>query len=326
MPSTNWKEVVAPDEAARHAAAAQGVAEMQRRKNARFGSGRALHRKGLLVTTGELEIVPDLPPHARQGLFALTGRYPLWLRLSNGSVDVQSDRVPDIRGFAFRVLGLPEQPAALGGRTTHQDFSLINQLAFAFPTSEHFFGLVLAAGQGPLALLKWLFATFGLTGGLRRIKDMKSSFGKPFRGFAAESFTSVLPLAFGTHAVRWRVRPVNGQPMAVSAGQAVDWAADFTRQLQQQALRYELQAQFFEDEARTPIEKADQEWLERDAPWLTLAQLTLNPPPADARALKQAEAGVYDPWQGLAAHRPLGEVMRARKVVYFASQQGRGAA
>jgi hypothetical protein len=59
---------------------------------------------------------------------------------------------------------------------------------------------------------------------------------------------------------------------------------------------------------------------------LTLAQLTLNPPPADKRALKQAEAGVYDPWQGLAAHRPLGEVMRARKVVYFASQQGRGAA
>jgi hypothetical protein len=242
-------------------------------------------------------------------------------------VDVQSDRVPDIRGFAFRVLGLPEQPAALGGRTTHQDFSLINQLAFAFPTSEHFFGLVLAAGQGPLALLKWLFATFGLAGGLRRIKDMKSSFGRPFRGFAAESFTSVLPLAFGTHAVRWRVRPVNGQPMAVSAGQAVDWAADFTRQLQQQALRYELQAQFFEDEARTPDREG--------RPGVAGARCTLVDAGAadaqsaagrQARALKQAEAGVYDPWQGLAAHRPLGEVMRARKVVYFASQQVRGAA
>ena len=29
--------------------------------------------------------------------------------------------------------------------------------------------------------------------------------------------------------------------------------------------------------------------------------------------------------QALAAHRPLGDVQRARKVVYFASQQGRGA-
>ena len=108
MPSTNWKEVVAPDEVARHAEAAKGIAEMQRRKSARFGSGRALHRKGLLVTTGELEIAPDLPAHARQGLFALAGRYPLWLRLSNGSVDVQSDRVPDSHGLAFRVLCRPE--------------------------------------------------------------------------------------------------------------------------------------------------------------------------------------------------------------------------
>jgi len=323
MPSTHWKEVVSADEAGRHAAAARDIAALQRRKNARFGSGRALHRKSLLVTSGELELAAELPPHARQGLFALSGRFPLWLRLSNGSVDAQSDSVPDIRGFAFRVLGLPAQPSALGGRTTHQDFSLINQVAFAFPNSEHFFGLVLAAGRGPAALLRWLFGSFGLVGGLRRIKTMKATFGKPFRGFAAETFTSVLPLAFGTHAVRWRVLPLNGQAMA--AGES-DWAADFERQLRHQPLRYALQAQFFEDEARTPIERADQEWLERDAPWLTLGELTLNPPPADARALQQAEAGVYDPWQGLAAHRPLGEVMRARKVVYFASQQGRGVA
>jgi len=35
---------------------------------------------------------------------------------------------------------------------------------------------------------------------------------------------------------------------------------------------------------------------------------------------------VFDPWQALMAHRPLGEVMRARKAVYFASQKERGAA
>mgnify|MGYP002755894772 CR=1 FL=1 len=40
----------------------------------------------------------------------------------------------------------------------------------------------------------------------------------------------------------------------------------------------------------------------------------------------RAESAVFDPWQALAAHRPLGDVMRARKAVYFVSQQGRGAA
>jgi hypothetical protein len=35
------------------------------------------------------------------------------------------------------------------------------------------------------------------------------------------------------------------------------------------------------------------------------------------------EAAAFDPWSALMDHRPLGEVMRARKVVYFQSQQGR---
>ena len=48
---------------------------------------------------------------------------------------------------------------------------------------------------------------------------------------------------------------------------------------------------------------------------------------APAQALSaEVENAIFDPWQALAAHRPLGDVMRARKVVYFASQQGRGAA
>ena len=39
----------------------------------------------------------------------------------------------------------------------------------------------------------------------------------------------------------------------------------------------------------------------------------------------QVEGCVIDPWQALAEHRPLGDVQRARKVVYYASQRGRGA-
>ncbi len=37
------------------------------------------------------------------------------------------------------------------------------------------------------------------------------------------------------------------------------------------------------------------------------------------------EAAAFDPWNALIEHRPLGEVMRARKVVYFQSQLGRKA-
>lgn len=37
------------------------------------------------------------------------------------------------------------------------------------------------------------------------------------------------------------------------------------------------------------------------------------------------DATVFDPWSALMEHRPLGDVMRARKVVYFASERTRGA-
>ena len=63
------------------------------------------------------------------------------------------------------------------------------------------------------------------------------------------------------------------------------------------------------------------------APYLTVGVLTLpvqEAQTAAGEALATAiEAAAFDPWSALMAHRPLGEVMRARKVVYFQSQIGR---
>jgi hypothetical protein len=63
------------------------------------------------------------------------------------------------------------------------------------------------------------------------------------------------------------------------------------------------------------------------APYVTVGVLTL-PPQETADAAGQAltttiESAAFDPWSALMAHRPLGEVMRARKVVYYQSQTGR---
>jgi hypothetical protein len=91
-------------------------------------------------------------------------------------------------------------------------------------------------------------------------------------------------------------------------------------------LHWDLQLQFFADEVRTPIENPTVNW---PTPYHTVARLML--PKQDTRGSKGAElaakveACVIDPWQALAEHRPLGDVQRARKVVYFESQKGRGA-
>ncbi len=325
QPSTAWREEVAPDEAERFARYAADLAELQRRKSARWGTGRALHRRQVLGLAGRLEVLPGLPAHCRHGLFAAPGTYQALVRLSNGGAERAPDRTPDVRGFAVKVLG-PRGDGALGGETSCQDFLLINHAAFAFPKSDQFVALVLAAGKGTGALLAHLARSHGLIGGARFLARFVRSIGRPFSGFATERFHSAAPIACGPYAARVRLLPASAAP---APGASADWAGDVLGRLRQGDLAFDLQLQFFTDERTTPIEDASVDWPEAAAPYQTVARLVLprreGAGPDDEALQQRIEHGVFDPWQALAAHRPLGDVMRARKVVYHASEQGRGA-
>lgn len=321
-PGTAWQERIAADEVQRYEGYARIFADIQRRKSARYGTGRALHRKQLTAARGELRVLPDLPEFARQGLFAAPVSYEVLLRLSNGGLDKASDKMPDIRGFSFKVLGLHGDSALGNGPAQSQDFTLINQEKFAFTGSAEFVDFVEAASHGNGALLKFLFRRYGFVGGPLQLSKMIRIAGKPFKGFATETFFSSVPMACGPYAVRVRLLPAasNG-PAAPDASK--DWGADFSQRLASAALQYELQLQPFVDEKTTPIEDASVNW---PTPYTTVALLTLPQQAASPALLAQAETSVFDPWQALAQHRPLGDVQRARKVVYFQSQQGRAAA
>ena len=135
-----------------------------------------------------------------------------------------------------------------------------------------------------------------------------------------------MPIACGPYAVRVRLVPATSNGTATPGAKA-DWGADFSARLKSQPLTWELQLQPFVSEAVTPIEDASVNW---PSPYTTVARLTLpqqdTASAAGTALAAEAEASVFDPWQALAAHRPLGDVQRARKVVYFESQKGRGAA
>ena len=325
-PSRAWRENIAPDEAERFARYAQQFAELQRAKSARFGSGRALHRRQQLGLKARLDVLPGLPAFARHGLFEAPLSYDALLRLSNGGADKAADAKPDVRGFSIQVQGVAGE-AALGGAATHQDFALIQHPAFAFAGTDEFVGLAIHASNGLPALLKYLLGRYGAFGALKQLRKIAKTFGKPFKGFAAETFYSAAPIACGPYAARVRLRPADAtQPPA--RGHA--WAQDMGDRLRAGPLAYELQLQFFVKETVTPIEDASVDWPEDRSPYITVARLTLrqqDPDSAEGLALSErTEAAVFDPWAALAAHRPLGEVMRARKVVYFESQKQRGAA
>ncbi|HSV36613.1 MAG TPA: catalase, partial [Ramlibacter sp.] len=128
------------------------------------------------------------------------------------------------------------------------------------------------------------------------------------------------------YAARVRLVPAASNGSA-TPGASADWSADFAARLAKQPLHWDMQLQFFVDESSTPIEDAAVNWR---SPYTTVARLMLprqDCAAADGQALAaQVDGTVIDPWQALAAHQPLGDVQRARKVVYYESQKGRGAA
>lgn len=312
--STAWRERIDPDEAARFARQGELLAAMHAAKSTRYGPGRLLHRKAVLAARGAFEVLADLPPHACYGLFATPGRHDALVRLSNGSFDVQANTKPDIRGFAVKVLGVAG-PSSLGGQTDHQDFLFINHDRFASRTSDEFVEVAVAAGKGRGALLIALFRRYGLRGALARLKILAATLGKPFSGFATDPFYTAVPFAVGPYAARARLTPVAPAPPSRK-----DFAQDMRDRLAAGPLAYDVALQFFVDETATPIEDPTVAWPESEAPYVTVARLTLTGVADDVEGM------VFDPWGGLADHRPLGEIMRARKAAYYLSQQGRGVA
>lgn len=324
-PATNWKEVIGPNEAERFAGYARQFAEIQALKALKYGAGRALHRKQISAAMGTLKVLPKLPQFARHGLFAKPAMHDVWLRLSNSGLGHAPDHVPDARGFSLRVFGLTGHSALGNGPVKSQDFTLINQDRFVFAGSDELVEFVAAAALGKAALMKYLLERYGLIGGPSRMVHMLNYLKKPFTGFATETMFSCVPMACGLYAVRVRLLPSIGNGLP-TPGASKDWAADFSARLGQQDLFWELQLQPFVNEELTPIEDASVNWA---TPYTTVAKLIVPKQKLDSAQAKafaeQIENSVFDPWQAMAAHRPLGEVQRARKGVYFQSQQGRSA-
>lgn len=81
---------------------------------------------------------------------------------------------------------------------------------------------------------------------------------------------------------------------------------------------WEIRIQLATDIERMPIEDASVQWPEELSPYVTVARLDVAPQASwdDAKVDEIDDGMAFSPWHGLAAHRPLGGVMRVRKPSY----------
>jgi hypothetical protein len=323
-PSKDWQEIVAPDEETRFATFASQLVEVQRMNAVNGRVGRAVHKKIHGGFEARLEILAEVPEYARHGLFASPKVYDALVRYSNGSSGVQADEKSDVRGLAVKVLGV-DGPKVLGTART-QDFLTILQSSTPFRNADEFVGVIWATRNPWLALPRLLF-----TLGLRTFTIMPAlikAVKPPVASLAEKRFYSALPILCGPYAVRFAWLPI--APPAEGTLTGPNYLADdLAARLKKGAVEYALELQFFVDEKRTPIEDGSIDWPIEISPYVRVGKLVI--PRQDATSdhgkslTERVDKLSFDPWHALVEHRPLGNMMRARKPTYYASAQGRGA-
>jgi len=331
-PSTQWKETVADGEEARLVAYAEALRAIQAGRAGAGSPARALHAKGNCGVEGELTVLPDLPDPARAGLFAKPATYRAYVRYSNGDGRRRADTAGDVRGVAVKVVGVEGTKIIPGMENeTTQDFLLIRTPSIPFRNADEFVAVVTAAQSNPLLLLPRVIGRLGLGRTLELLPKLGRSLNAPMVSLATTRYFSAAPVRCGAHAVHYALAPQAAPSPDAAPGRTADYLRDeLAGRLARGPVVYDLQIQFYVDEARTPIEDSSVEWKEQDAPFVTVARLTLPEQDLDgARARKIAafiEGLSFDPWHALEAHRPLGNVMRARNHAYRLSTQQRAAA
>ena len=197
MPATNWQEKSDPGEAERFETYAEQLRELQRRKARGRPADRGLHAKGQIGLEAKFTVLPDLPAHARVGLFASPREFNAIVRYSNGSGARQSDAKPDVRGIAVKLLGVPGKKLIPGMESaTTQDFLLIRSASTPFRSADEFVPFVMAVAA-PLKGLPKVIRTLGFFRTLQVLKKAARQLGEP-----------MLPLILSEDASEFRVQTI----------------------------------------------------------------------------------------------------------------------
>jgi len=300
---------------------------------------RSVHAKthGLLI--GELSVADGLPAAYAQGLFAKPGSYPVVIRLSTTPGDILADDVSTPRGMALKVVGVQGERVDGSENDSTQDFVLVNGPAFSAPTAKKFAGnaKLLAATTDKAPNLKRLFSAVA-RGAEKAIEavggesaTIKALGGHPETHPLGETYFSQAPILYGDYMAKVSVAPVSSSLTALTDAPVDlkgkpdglrDAVVDY---FAAQGGEWELRIQLCTDLDKMPIEDASSEWPQELSPYVTVARLRVEPQQAwsEARAKSIDEGMQFNPWHALAAHRPIGSIMRVRKDVYAMSKRFR---
>lgn len=321
---------------------------------------RGVHAKDHGCVKATFTVRRDLPHYLRVGVFATPGKtFDAWIRFSNADVLVKPDTAPAVdakpatdtmpevsakppahgsRGMAIKLLNVTGEPLLEDVTPLTQDFLMINQPMFAFANVADYEVLsqVLEKKDDPTPFFQKQFTssdplvkerakvTLGIVTEIQR-----TLVASPVE----TRYFSAAPFHFGANQVmKYSVNPTS--PPTAAAPDIKDpnyLRAALTNRLAPGSpdITFDFQVQLqdvceIEGDVDVQIENACTKWPGESSPFETVATIRIAPQDINTpERREECEALVFNPWHGIAEHRPLGGINRLRRDVYLASSERR---
>jgi hypothetical protein len=303
-------------------------------------AARGLHARSHGLLNGRLEVLPGLPPHLAQGAFARAGTHDVVMRLSTSPGDALDESVSAPRGLALKILDVGGERLP-GSEGTTQDFVLASAPSFTAPDTRAFLSrlrVVALTADTPQVFKEALSALMREVEALQEALGVKRPSANTARGaheerhILDETYYTQAPLRWGDYVGKVSMAPVSPELMALArarskfAGGPSDRRDTVSAFFAEHGGTWELRVQLMTDRETMPIEDASVVWPESESPYVAVARVSAPPQESwsDAKVRAIDDGMAFSPWQGLAAHRPLGSIMRARRVAYPRSAAFRG--
>ena len=292
---------------------------------------RAVHAKSHGLVKAELRVLDDLPEEMRQGLFARPTTHGAILRFSTNPGDILSDHVSSPRGLGIKVVGVEGEPVPGHAGQVTQDFVLFNAKTFDSKDAAMFLKNITLLNRhvnDSEAFKQVVSTTARLAEGalekFGRGSQALRNFGHPATNPLGETYGTLVTLRYGRYFGKAALVPVSEKLAALHRkplSNASDWNAikdEFTRFFRANTAVWELRVQLCTNLETMPVEDASVAWDEAQSPYVAVATVTALPQEvySDARRVWVDECLSFNPWHCLAAHRPLGNIMRARLHTY----------
>lgn len=333
-------EQPAPDEAQTIQEIIDTMAEIQQKTFQAQGHAiRSVHAKGHAILKGELQVFDNLPSYLAQGFFAKPGTYPIVARISTQPGDVLPDSVSTPRGISIKVANVEGEHLPGADELTTQDFILVNSPIFPQQLKDFLSGLK----RFDLLTNKAEGFKEGLSKTLRAVGEVVEKVSGSDAGVMpgmggqlavhpmGDTYYSQGAYLYGDYMAKFSLTPITPNLTSLK-DQPIDIDSDdyALRHLLQKFFatnggEWEFGVQLSTDIDKMPVEDASVEWPQEESPYLPVGKLTIAPQAGwtDEKVAVVEDKMYFSPWHGLAAHRPLGVIQRARNATYKASAQFR---